>query len=179
MCLHIRKAGEAAMTAQEKRATEENGIAAVYERQYMTVYRVCFSFLRNEADASDMMQETFMRYMTCAEVPAPGRHETAWLVMTAGNLCRNFLRDHRNRISPDELDISSLADESGGEDAEVLAAVMSLPEKYKTAVYLYYYEGMDTQTISEYTGERHSTVRSRLKRARDILRKTLGGDPNG
>lgn len=167
------------MNVTEKRASEQSGIAAVYERQCATVYRVCFSYLKNEADAADIMQETFLRYMTCAAPPDEGAHETAWLVMTAGNLCKNFIRDNK-KLSPNGLNESDLADISADpQTREVLRAVLSLPDKYKTAVYLYYYEGMDTQTIARFTGQKHSTVRSHLKRARDILKKLLGDDING
>lgn len=163
----------------EKCTSEQSGIAAVYERQSDRVYRVCFSYLKNEADAADMMQETFLRYMTCADRPEQGDHETAWLVMTAGNLCKNHIRDH-GKLSPDGLDENAVADSSAEQQTrEVLKAVLSLPDKYKTAVYLYYYEGMDTQTISRYTGQKHSTVRSRLKRARELLKRRLGDDING
>ena len=40
-------------------------IAEIYERQVDTVYRVCFSFMKNASDAEDMVQETFLKLISC------------------------------------------------------------------------------------------------------------------
>ena len=151
--------------------------AEFYEKYSLTVYRVCFSFVKNQADACDIMQETFLRWLNCKNPPKGEAHETGWLVMTAGNLCKDFLR-RKKRISFDALDCEhEIASFDNTEQKnEVLSAVMALPDKYKTAVYLYYYEDYSTKEIAQMTHLKHSTVRSRLKRAREILRKELGDD---
>jgi RNA polymerase sigma-70 factor (ECF subfamily) len=56
---------------------------------------------------------------------------------------------------------------------------MSLPDKYKSVVYLYYYEGYDSVEISRILGKPQSTIRNYLHEARGVLRKKLGGDFNG
>lgn len=58
---------------------------------------------------------------------------------------------------------------------ETLDAVMALPEDYKLPVYLYYYEGYQTAEIAEMLGVAPATVRSRLSRARQKPKLTLGG----
>ena len=58
---------------------------------------------------------------------------------------------------------------------ETLDAVMALPEDYKLPVYLYYYEGYQAAEIAEMLGVAPATVRSRLSRARQKLKLTLGG----
>jgi RNA polymerase sigma-70 factor (ECF subfamily) len=50
---------------------------------------------------------------------------------------------------------------------------MALPPKYRTVIHLYYYEGYSTKDISELTGQKESTVRSRLARARQKLKSVL------
>lgn len=154
-------------------------IAEFYEKYSLTVYRVCYSFVKNEADASDIMQETFLKWLTCENPPAGEEHETGWLVVTAGNLCKNFLKRRRH------LDFDGFAEyeKNGREDTahkknELLDAVMRLPDKYKTAVFLFYYKDYSTEKIAQITGQRKSTVRSQLKRAREILHRELGDDFN-
>ena len=61
------------------------------------------------------------------------------------------------------------------QDNEVLQAVTALPEKYRTAVLLYYYQGMTQDEIAQTLGIPVSTVKTRLKRAKDRLRDSLKG----
>ena len=62
---------------------------------------------------------------------------------------------------------------------ETLDAVLALPEKYKTCVYLFYYEGYRTAEIAALTGVPSSTVRSHLSEARALLKTMLGGERHG
>ena len=59
---------------------------------------------------------------------------------------------------------------------EVLEAVMSLPAKYKDAIYLHYYEGYSAAEIGRILGKKENTIYSQLSRARGMLRDKLGGD---
>lgn len=143
-----------------------------YHKYAPSVYRVCYSFVRNEADALDLMQDTFMKYIEAADKPADSRHEIAWLVTTAGNLCRNHLRSFKVSRC-DELKETDIVRTYDNTAFELLEAVLRLPDKYKTAVFLYYYEGFDSNEIARLTGVRPSSVRSCLKRARAKLKGLL------
>lgn len=163
----------------EVRSAQDSNIPAefgeFYQKYSPAVYRVCFSFVKNEADALDLMQDTFLKYLEAPKKPEGDRHEIAWLVTTAGNLCRNYLKSFKvsRRDELRETDITA-----GGDHAafELLEAVLRLPDKYKTAVYLYYYEGFDTNEIARLTGAKPSTVRSYLKRARTKLKGLLADE---
>ena len=61
-------------------------------------------------------------------------------------------------------------------DSPVLRAVKELPEKYSSVVYLFYYEEMSIAQIGRVLGEKEATVKSRLYRARDILKIRLKGE---
>ena len=60
--------------------------------------------------------------------------------------------------------------------SEVLEAVLSLPKKYKEAVYLHYYEGYTASEISKMIGKKENTVYTLLSRARTLLKEKLGGE---
>lgn len=62
-------------------------------------------------------------------------------------------------------------DKNKNEINPVLEAVLSLPEKYKTVIYLYYYEEYSCSEIAAAMGKKGSTVRSILKRGRGLLEK--------
>ena len=55
-------------------------------------------------------------------------------------------------------------------------AILSLPAPYTTAVYLFYYEGYRSDEIAAMLHERPAAIRTRLSRARKLLKKELGGD---
>ena len=149
-------------------------IMDIYNRQVDTVYRICFSFMKTRADTEDMVQEAFLRLMSNGTVFQSEKHEKAWLIVTASNVCKDALRrSWRKHTSIEEL--PEIAQE-GPEWNPVLEAILALPRDQKTAVYMYYYEGYSSAEIAQALGCRQGTVRSRLSRARQALKKDLGGD---
>ncbi len=60
-----------------------------------------------------------------------------------------------------------------------MRAVLSLPDKYKDVIYLYYYEGYSASEIGKILGKKENTVYSLLSRGRRMLREKLGGDRVG
>ena len=150
-------------------------ITEIYNRQVDTVYRICFSFMKNTADTEDMVQETFLRLIASGVGFVSEEHEKAWLIVTASNLCRDTLKKWWRRT--EDIDDPTLNLKTPPfEIDEVLDAIMKLPADQKTSVYMYYYEGYSTRDIASYLGCPEATVRSRLSRARKTLKRKLGGD---
>ena len=148
---------------------------AIYNRNADSVYRLCYSFMKNRADAEDLTQETFLKLLAEERTFENERHERAWLIVTASNLCRDNLKKwwHRNESIDDQLDLGY---EQSFADPSVRNALLSLKPDYKTVVYLFYYEGYTTAEIARHLNCPEATVRSRLSRARAQLRTILGGD---
>lgn len=150
-------------------------ITQIYNRHVDTVYYVCYSFMKNKPETEDMVQETFLRLITSGKRFENERHEKAWLIVTASNLCKDSLKRswRKNESLDDHLE---LAGEAVDPDNPVLDAILSLPQEYKTVVYMYYYEGYTSAEIASYLRCPHATVRTRLARARNQLRILLGGE---
>lgn len=149
-------------------------IMDIYNRQVDTVYRVCFSFMKTRTDTEDMVQETFLRLMSSGTEFQSEKHEKAWLIVTASNLCKDALRRAwRKHTSIDDL---PEIPQDGPKWNPVLEAILALPADQKTAVYMYYYEGYSSAEIAKAMRCRQGTIRSRLSRARQALKKDLGGD---
>lgn len=150
-------------------------LSRIYHRHVKTVYRVCFMYMKNSHDTEDMVQNTFLRLMRDNTRFESEEHEKAWLIRTATNLCK----DHFRHWWTKRLGMDAVADVAA-EDAlvidETLNKVLMLPSKYKTAVYLYYYEGYTTVEIAKILGKNASTVRSWLHAARKLLRVEMEGD---
>ena len=118
------------------------------------------------------MQDVFLRLARTERDFESPDHERAWLVVVARNVCRNELKRARRRDRP--LSDAAAAEAPAGDgENEVLAAIRALPEPYRTPVYLYYYEGWPTAKIARLTGRTESGIRTRLKRARALLKRAL------
>ena len=154
----------------------EGDFEAFYLRHFKAIYRVCYAFMKNPADAEDCTEDTFVKAMTCDAVFENERHERAWLTTTAMNLCKDKLRHWwRQKVVP--IDESGEPPAPGPEEANrVTEAVMALPVKYKEVVWLHYYEGYQTDEIAAMLNRPPSTVRNQLRDARAKLKLTLGGE---
>lgn len=150
-------------------------ISEIYCRQVDTVYRVCYSFMKNKPETEDLVQETFLRLISRGMTFENERHEKAWLIVTASNLCKDALkRMWRTEVSIDEA--FPLEENVGTDHNDVLEAVLNLPKDYKTVVYMYYYEDYSTAEIASFLRLPQATVRSKLARARKRLKSMLGGE---
>ena len=150
-------------------------IREIYERQVDTVWRVCYAYLKNDADTEDAVQETFFRLIRSGPVLQSPDHERAWLIRTAGNVCKNVLK-HWWRKGESLEAHEELAAAEPEDRSDVLEAVLALPDRYKAAVVLYYFEGRSGREIAEILHRPHSTVRNHLREARELLRERLGDD---
>ena len=151
-------------------------VAQAIEQHADTVRRLCMVYLKNDADAEDIFQNVFLKYALYSAAFESPEHEAAWIVRVTINACKDLLRNvfRRRTVSLDQ--VAGLPEVSDPAHREVLEAVLSLPEKYRVAIYLHYYEGYTAAEIAEFSGCAQSTVRSRLARARKLLRKTIGGE---
>ena len=69
-----------------------------------------------------------------------------------------------------------VASQPVSDDKELLFALLSLDEKYRVPLHLYYYEGYSIKEIAEILGKKPATVGSQLDRGRNLLKSMLGGD---
>ena len=150
-------------------------IIAIYDRHVDTVYRICYSFMKNVPETEDMVQETFLKLIVSGTIFRDERHEKAWLIVTASNLCKDTLKKwwRKNESLEDNLTIAAPKD---SQKQEVLEALLQLPREFKTPVYMYFYEGYSTAEFASWLNIPHATGRTRLARARKQLRNLLGGD---
>lgn len=149
------------------------------ERYADMVRRLCFVHLKNEADTEDIFQTVFLKYVLYRGEFESEEHEKAWFIRVTVNACRDLLRSFfRSRTVPQE-ELEGAAAELPQERREVLDAVLSLPAKYRDAVYLHYYEGYTAPEIGKLLGKNTNTIYTLLTRARQLLREKLGGEHDG
>ncbi|MGG1444721.1 sigma-70 family RNA polymerase sigma factor [Brevibacillus laterosporus] len=152
-------------------------LAELYQRHADLVYRLCYIYLKNPVDAEDAVQSVFIKLIKSQMVFNDHEHEKAWLMVATRNYCKDVLKNwwKTRRVALDSLpEVSSWnGNESPG---EVLARLLSLPEKYKTVLYLYYFEEYSVKEISEMLGHKESTIQTQLSRGRKLLKIDLGGN---
>ena len=135
------------------------------------ILRLAYSYLHNQSDAEDILQDTLIQYLRTSPTLESPAHEKAWLLRVAGNLSKNLLRAQGYRQT-DQLEETLVAQER--EDLSyVWEAVKALPVPYRETIHLFYYEGYSTAQIAQILDQKESTVRSRLKRGREKLRPLL------
>ncbi|MCH5252957.1 MAG: sigma-70 family RNA polymerase sigma factor [Lachnospiraceae bacterium] len=142
------------------------------------ILRLAFSFLKRREDAEDIVQDTLIRFMQSGGVFENEEQMKAWLLRVAANLCRDYLKSAEKKKTvalPEGYDVAAEELLPEGE-SEVLKAVMALPEKYRSAIHLYYYEEYSTKEIAEILSKKEVTVRSLLKRGREKLENMMKGD---
>jgi RNA polymerase sigma-70 factor (ECF subfamily) len=151
----------------------EQEFSGVYKTYVNSIYVLCYSFMKNKADTEDAVQETFIRFLKNDDLFTSDEHLKAWLIVTASNVCKSALKKwwKTRRDDMPEVILPQTVDK---EKRQLLEAVMELPEKYKTAIYLHYYEGYSTSEIAKMTGTSESNARTLLKRGREKLKEILG-----
>ena len=137
------------------------------------IYRLAYARTGSRADAEDIMQEVFVRLLRAGPDFADRAHARAWLLRVAANCANDWFRAPWRREGPLE---DSLPAPEEPEPGGVVEAVLALPAKYRTAVHLYYYEELSVAEIAKITGKSESAVKSRLFRARAMLREALKED---
>ena len=149
-------------------------IEAVFRRHVKAVYRLCYSYFGNAADAEDAVQATFMKLVASPREFNDEEHEKAWLLACAANVCKDELKSaRRKRAGEMPVDVPDGSAQAEVEPNDVLEAVLALPEQYKDCVYLHYYEGYKIVEIAEMTDTPSSTIRNRLSDARKLLRSAM------
>lgn len=141
-----------------------------------TVKRICFLHLKNYHDTQDIFQKVFLKYLTYDGQFESESHRKAWFIRVTVNACKDWLRDYyrKNALSIEEAVNEYVSSDNGSR--EVISAVLSLEPKYKNVVYLFYFEGYSVGEISKMLQKKENTVYSLLSRAREKLKKELGGE---
>lgn len=150
------------------------------------VLRMAYMYLKDKYLAEDVFQEVFIKIYKNFSKLKKSSSEKNWIMTITINTCRDVLRISWFKkviLSKDVYDNSTVDICQGVDDKvidkiqyeELLKQVMNLPRKYKEIIILYYYEELSTRDISKVLKIPEGTVRSRLFRARTILKSNIDG----
>ncbi len=169
---------------------DRDAFAELVELYKDKVYQVSYRMLGNAQEAEDVAQETFLRVYANIGNYDPSYKFSTWIYRIATNLCIDHLRKRKQVYSLDKqvegtdgLDWHDrLADQSpnpeetlltGELQGQVQQAIESLTPKYRSIITLRYIEDLSLNEISEVLKLPVSTIKTRIHRGREALRKKL------
>ena len=146
-----------------------------------TVMRACAVHLRQQADRDDVFQETFLRYAQHEGAFNGEEHRKAWLIRVAVNACKDLHKRADRKNASLEADGSTENPALAGADTtaasaqalDLQEALQQIDEKYRTVLYLKYYEGYNAAEIGQMLGQPENTVYTNLARGRKALKEVL------
>lgn len=150
----------------------------LYRLYNRAMYNICLRMVRNEQDAEDLLQNSFVDVFTKLNTFKYQSSIGAWIKRIVVNNCINFLK--RNRVFFEELDdrIFNLTDDLApigkGISTEVInKALFKLPDGYRVVFSLYLLEGYDHKEIASILEISEATSKSQYSRAKRKLREIL------
>ncbi|MCX4241447.1 RNA polymerase sigma factor [Paraliomyxa miuraensis] len=165
---------------QAWRAGDQHAGSALFERHYASIYRFFLSKVPEAAD--DLVQRTFLG---CLEAQGRFRHDASlrtFLFGIAHNTLRHHLRGRHRSEQPLDSGARSAAELAPGpstvlgrrqEQRLLLRALRHIPLDYQVALELHYWEAQSAAQISEITGLPVGTVKTRLRRGRQLLQERI------
>lgn len=148
---------------------------ALLSRNENHMYRAALAILGNREEARDAVQDALVKYLEKRPALKDEDHERAWLLRVTVNGCKSRLRSPWRKRRVELCTVLETVSPDCGAHEELLE-LESLPPRDRAAIHLHYYEGYTTAEIAAMTGEAEGTVRSRLHRARQKLRRILEGE---
>jgi len=150
-----------------------------------SILQLAFSYVGNRELAEDLTQEVFVKcYQKLDQYQKKSSLKT-WLWRIAVNHCKDYLRSwHHNHVVISEERVKDTASREKevenqviqrDEDEQLAKMVLRLPDTYREVIYLYYFEELSIKEISHLTGVNANTIKTRLKRAKEILKNSLEG----
>lgn len=149
--------------------TDENLIKTIKKNSDM-VYRLAFSQVKNKADADDVYQEVFLRYIKKKPLFNDDEHEKAWFIRVTLNCSKTNLKSFwKTKACILDENIEDIPVETH----DLSFALRKLSKKYNAVLHLFYYEDMTVEKIAQVLELKEANVRMLLTRARRKLKEIL------
>ena len=176
---------DAALVAKSV-AGHRDAFDVIVERHRRTVYQVCYRFVGNHEDASDLTQEAFVRAWRGLKNFKGHSALSTWLYRIAVNVCLN--RVSAKAPITDPIETGDTFEDTRSEDARttmlreeravaVRKAIAALPKKQRATLILRTYHDMSHQQIADVLGSSVGAVKANFFHALGNLKKTLGSEP--
>lgn len=151
--------------------------------ELMTLYgndilRMCLLYLKDYHLAEDITQETFIKVYQKLDTFNNKSNIKTWITSIAINNCKNALKKYSKEVTPlEDLTLTYTEDFSKNENRLLVSKEVSkLPKKYLEVIILFYYQELSIKEISYILKVPQTTIKTRLKRAKENLKIYLKED---
>lgn len=141
-------------------------------REYkVPMYRISYGILQNQADAEDAVGESIIKaYEHLDSLRDPGKFKP-WIMKITANEAKKMFRKRKRTELTEDMNTCGVTHEDRHD--ELWEIVLTLDEKYRSVIILYYYEQMKVKEIGEALHLTEGTVKSRMSRAKAKLKEML------
>lgn len=141
-----------------------------------SLFRTAFCIVRNPSDAEDVVSDVLLKYMDSRKDFENEEHLKAWLIRATVNRSRDMMTAFWRRKQTVWYESILEIPAAEPEDRELIESVLRLPERYREAIYLYYYEDYSVVEIASMLKVTQSAIKTRLQRGRAMLKEELKED---
>lgn len=139
------------------------------------MYKVAKTRLASEEDIGDAIQESILSAFKNLQALKNPDYFRTWLTRILINQCNDIISQNSKVVCMESLENAGLPAEAAyqpdvGSDLDFDRVLQQLKADYRTVVVLYYVNGFNTREIAEILSEKEGTIKSRLSRARDLIR---------
>src|SRR5260221_3171776 len=154
------------------------GFEVLVNKYQRSLYSFTNRIVKDDSATEDILQKTFLKIYKSIDRVDPDRKFSTYAFEIAKNTAISYLRTLRRQIPIDQIEIElsdSSFDSLVKEDKEkrVSVAITSLPKKYQKVIRLYYFSDLSYNEIGQKLKLPVNTIRTHLRRAKEILKKTL------
>ncbi|WEZ02669.1 RNA polymerase sigma factor SigV [Bacillus subtilis] len=159
----------------KKKQTTKALLVTCITDQKQDFYRLAFSYVKNQDDALDIVQESIKKALSSVETVRNPETIKSWFYKILVRTAIDFLRKQKKiRVMDDEtIEFLSKGKEDHYKDTDLHEALDELPYRYKTIIILRFFEDLKLEEIAEITGENTNTVKTRPYRALKLMRIQL------
>lgn len=138
-----------------------------------SMYYVAKSILSNDEDCADAIQNAILSAYSNLNTLNNEKYFKTWLTRILINECYSLIRKNRRIVSYEEYMDNDIMEDST-KYSEMYMEIQALEEKYRVPFVLHYVEGFSVKEISEVLKISEASIKMRLMRGRNILKKQLG-----
>lgn len=152
-----------------------------------SILQLVFTYVHDTALAEDLTQEVFIKCYKALSTYQGHASLKTWLWRIAINHSKDYIKSWYKKnvdvietnVLEETLETSDLLEQvvKNSEEEALFDLVMALPVKYRELIYFYYFEDYSIREIASILSLKNNTVKTRLRKARSLLQKALGGNP--
>lgn len=157
--------------------SKEEELVIVIKNNKEEFYKLAYSYMKNEIDASDVIGESTYKGLKNINKLKQKQYMKSWLYRIIINECKTALKKKKRIVYDTEI-TDNVSTKEEKDYMDLYYAIDDLGEKHKEVIKLRYFAGMKNEEIAFATNTNVNTVKSRLKRATEMLKGYLGEDYN-